>query len=748
MKNQQQKRTYIIHMDKSHIPASFNDHLLWYETSLKLVSDSAKMLYTYNNVIHGFSTPLTIEEARLLEGRPGVLSVLPEVKYELQTTRTPDFLGIRKGGVDQTSLPNCTATSQIIIGVLDTGVWAESRSFSDEGLGQVGKKWKGQCETGNNFNSSSCNRKLIGARFFSKGYEQQGPIDETKESKSPTDDQGHGTHTATTAAGSFVPKANLYGYAPGIAQGMARCARLAAYKVCWINGCSSSDILAGMDKAVEDGVDVISMSLSGQPEEYYRDNLAIGAFGAMSRGVFVSAAAGNRGPDDGSAMNTAPWITTVGAGTLDRNFPVDVILGDKRNLTGVSICSGMGLSNKFYPLVYAVKVSRSTLFANQCANGTLIHSQVNGKIVVCDRGGDVPRVEKGIAVKNAGGVGMILVNEQPGEDALADAHFVTAAAVDKETGELIMNYINSSTNPTATIACKGTQVGIQPSPILAAFSSRGPNLLTQKILKPDMIAPGVGILAGWTSKIGPSGLQYDDRRVEFSIASGTSMSCPHISGLAALLKAAHPRWSPAAIRSALMTTAYTTYKNGETIKDTATGKSATPFGFGAGHVNFMSAMDPGLIYDAGVDDYLDFLCASRYDSFELQPFNNALNRSFTCDWSKKTYEVGNLNYPSFVVHLFPGFGKGSDNSGVVKYSRTLTNVGCPSTYKVSTSGLTDSVSISVEPGTLSFAQPNQSKNYTVTFNCSAKPYGTTGFARLEWTDGKHVVGSPIAVIWE
>ncbi|XP_057975333.1 subtilisin-like protease SBT1.7 [Malania oleifera] len=740
MKNQQQKATYIVHMDKSHMPASFSDHLQWYEASLKLVSESTKMLYTYNNVIHGFSTQLTTEEAKLLKGQPGVLSILPEVKYELLTTRTPEFLGITGNDTDHSSLPNCDAVSRVIIGLLDTGVWPESKSFSDNGLGPVPIGWKGQCETGPNFNSSSCNRKLIGARFFSKGFEASNQPRKS-ESISPRDDQGHGTHTASTAAGSMVAGANLFGNAPGRAQGMAKCARVAAYKVCWSDGCFSTDLLAAMDKAVEDGVHVMSLSFGGGAVEYFLDSVAQGSFGAVGQGVFVSCAAGNDGPDEGSVINVAPWMTTVGAGTLDRDFPVNVFLGNNNNFSGVSICSGRGLIDKLYPLVYAGKVNTS-VDGNLCMKGGFAPGQLNGSIVVCDRGKN-PRAQKGIVVREAGGVGMILVNEALNEDVLADAHLVPTAAVDQRTGDLIKNYINSTANPKAAILCRGTRLGVQPSPVVASFSSRGPNWITPKILKPDVIAPGVNIIAGWTGTIGPTGIEGDTRKVEFNIISGTSMSCPHVSGLAALVKAANPSWSPAAIRSALMTTAYTTYKNGGTVED-FTGSPSTSLELGAGHVNILSALDPGLVYDARAEDYLAFLCALNYNSYTIQLFSSAAKiANFKCDGSKK-YNVEDLNYPSFSVH-----NEAYYRPEVFKYLRTVTNVGnSVATYKVSVSTqMGASVRISVEPDTLNFTQLNQKKNYTVTFNCNAMPYGTYGFASLEWTDGKHKVRSPITVLW-
>ncbi|KDP32042.1 hypothetical protein JCGZ_12503 [Jatropha curcas] len=735
----QDKKTYIVHMAKSQMPASFEQHVHWYDSSLKSVSGSAQMLYFYDNAIHGFSTRLTPEEAELLENQPGILSVLPELRYELHTTRSPEFLGLDKSA---DMFPQSDSVGDVIIGVLDTGVWPESKSFADTGLGPVPATWKGQCESGTNFTSANCNRKLIGARFFGNGYEATlGPIDESKESKSPRDDDGHGTHTASAAGGSVVEGASLFGYAAGTARGMATHARVAVYKVCWLGGCFSSDILAAMDKAIADGVNVLSMSLGGGMSDYYKDSVAIGAFAAMEKGILVSCSAGNAGPTSYSLSNVAPWITTVGAGTLDRDFPAFVSLGNGRNYSGVSLFKGSNLPGKLLPFVYAGNASNSTN-GNLCMMDSLIPEKVAGKLVLCDRGVNA-RVQKGAVVKEAGGLGMVLANTAAnGEELVADAHLLPATSVGQKNGDLIKSYLSSDSNPTATILFEGTKVGIQPSPVVAAFSSRGPNSITPDILKPDLIAPGVNILAGWSGSVGPTGLSTDPRRVEFNIISGTSMSCPHVSGLAALLKAAHPDWSPAAIRSALMTTAYVAYKNGQKLKDTASGKDSTPFDHGAGHVDPVSALDPGLVYDLTSEDYLSFLCALNYTASQI---TSLARRRFSCDSNKK-YSLNDFNYPSFAVN-FDTTQMINGGSSVAKYTRTLTNVVGAGTYKASISGQLTGVKISVNPQVLNFSQAKEKKTFTVTVTGSSLPINTNAFARLEWSDGKHVVGSPIAVSW-
>ncbi|KAJ3674334.1 hypothetical protein LUZ60_004950 [Juncus effusus] len=732
-------------MAKSEMPAEFSHHQDWYDSSLQSVSDSAKILYHYDTITHGFSTRLTEEEAEELSYQSGVLSVNPEIRYELHTTRTPEFLGLDKAGTGL--IPESGTGSDVVVGVLDTGVWPERKSYDDAGFGPIPADWKGTCQVGKDFNSTACNRKLIGARFLSRGYEaSMGPIDETRESRSPRDNDGHGTHTSSTAVGSPVSDASLLGYASGTARGMSVKARLAVYKVCWLGGCFSSDILAGMDAAVSDGCHVMSLSLGGSSADYYRDSVAIGAFSAMQKGVFVSCSAGNAGPVSSTLSNTAPWITTVGAGTLDRDFPAYVTLGNGKNYSGVSLYGGKPLPDSPLPLIYAANATNSSN-GNLCMPGTLIPSKVAGKIVLCERGINA-RVQKGYVVSGAGGVGMVLANTAAnGEELVADTHLLPASGVGEKAGDEIKSYLLSDPNPTASIQFGGTQVGIRPSPVVAAFSSRGPNTVTPEILKPDLIAPGVNILAAWTGAVGPTGLSVDTRRVEFNIISGTSMSCPHVSGLAALLKSIHPDWSPAAIRSALMTTAYSAYSGGNQILDVSTGKPATPFDIGAGHVDPPSAVDPGLVYDLTPDDYLDFLCALNYSSFQIASVAKRAN--YTCD-STKEYSISNLNYPSFSVGFATANGDAAGSgTTTVKHVRTVTNVGSAGVYKAAASAsvMGGSVSILVEPNELSFSKSGEKKSYTVSFTAPSLPSGSSGFGQLVWSDGKHAVSSPIALTW-
>ncbi|KAK3447298.1 hypothetical protein EUGRSUZ_A02859 [Eucalyptus grandis] len=746
------KTTFIVQMDRSAMPGTFSDHLDWYSSKIKSVvsgsdlqeirgdaDDEERIIYNYRTAFHGVAARLTGDEAKKLEQEDGVLAVFPEEKYELHTTRSPMFLGLdREDTSDVWSQKNLD--HDVVVGVLDTGIWPESESFNDTGMAPVPARWKGACETGKAFEKRHCNRKIVGARIFYRGYESAtGKIDERTEYKSPRDQDGHGTHTAATVAGSPVRGANLLGYAYGTARGMAPGARVAAYKVCWTGGCFSSDILSAIDQAVADGVNILSISLGGGVSPYYRDSLAIAAFGAMEMGVLVSCSAGNGGPDPVSLTNVSPWITTVGASTMDRDFPATVNLGAGISVTGASLYKGRrNLSvNKQYPLVYPGTNSSGPNPSSLCLEGTLNPHTVAGKIVICDRGIS-PRVQKGQVVKDAGGIGMILQNTAAnGEELVADCHLLPAVAVGEKEGKAIKHYVLTSRNATATLAFGGTRLGVRPSPVVAAFSSRGPNFLSLEILKPDMVAPGVNILAAWAGDMGPSSLPTDHRKVKFNILSGTSMSCPHVSGVAALLKARHPDWSPAAIKSALMTTAYVHDNTRKPIQDASTATASTPYDHGAGHINPLKAIDPGLVYDIQPQDYFEFLCAQKLTSTQLKVFAKYANRS--CHHSLA--RAGDLNYPAISV-LFPE--KASVTSLTVQ--RTVTNVGPPvSNYHVVVSPI-KGVSVRVEPSTLKFTQRHQKLTYKMTFTTMARR-NSPEFGGLVWKDGVHKVRSPIVVTW-
>ncbi|XP_019158764.1 PREDICTED: subtilisin-like protease SBT1.1 [Ipomoea nil] len=746
---------YVVHMDPTKIPesgtsTSAGGSRTWYEAVLDSVTEFSasesppppppQLLYVYETAVSGFAAKLSRQQLESLKHVHGFLAAVPDEMLTLHTTHSPQFLGLRngKGLWGAKSL-----ASDVIVGVVDTGIWPEHISFRDAGImSPVPARWKGTCEAGRAFSPSNCNKKLVGARTFYKGYESiVGKINETVEYKSPRDSEGHGTHTASTAAGDLVKDASFLGLARGSAGGMKYTARIAAYKACYTLGCSSIDVLAAVDQAVKDGVDILSLSLGGLlPKPFYTDNIAIAAFGATQKGVFVCSSAGNSGPLTSSVSNTAPWIMTVAASSLDRRFPAMVELGNGRVFRGESLYSGKAVNQKL-PLVYGRTAGGKG--AEFCSHGSLSSRLVKGRIVVCERGNSA-RAEKGSEVKRSGGAGMILINrETEGEEVYADPHFLPATALGFSAGIAVKKYINSSKSATASIKFQGTVYGNR-APVMAAFSSRGPSAVSPEIIKPDVTAPGVNILAAWPPNIGPTMLEADNRSVEFNILSGTSMSCPHVSGLAALLKSVHGDWSPAAIKSALMTTSYTLDSRKSPITDSVSTNpiSATPFAFGSGHVDPERAAHPGLIYDISTQDYFNYLCSLNYNSTQISLL---LRKKSACP-THHHHQPGDLNYPSFAVI----FDSSSSNSSHT-FTRTATNVGIPeSVYAVHVME-PDGVSVIVKPKVLKFNKMGQNLSYTVSFVAQRGKIASGGghsFGSLVWKSTNFTVRSPIAVIWQ
>ncbi|XP_042500243.1 subtilisin-like protease SBT5.4 [Macadamia integrifolia] len=696
------------------------------------------IFYSYTSHINGFAATLEEEQANEIAKHPSVVSVFPNRGRQLHTTRSWDFLGLEKNGVVHRSSIWAKARygEDTIIANLDTGLWPESKSFSDYGYGPIPSKWNGTC-VDNSTNKVRCNRKLIGARYFNKGYAAAvGPLDSSN--ATARDSDGHGTHTLSTAGGDFVSGANVFGYGNGTAKGGSPKARVAAYKVCWppVNGseCFDADILAAFDAAIQDGVDVISVSLGGDPGDYFTDGIAIGSFHAVKNGIVVVCSAGNSGPADGSVSNVAPWMITVGASTMDRQFPAYVDLGNGTKLMGQSLSPDSLTAGKMYPLLNAADARLANATAEDallCEPGTLDPKKVKGTILVCLRGINA-RVDKGEQALVAGAVGMILTNDDlSGNEVIADAHLLPASHITYNDSLTVFAYINSTASPTAYITRPSTLLGTKPAPFMASFSSKGPNTVTPEILKPDITAPGVSIIAAYTNATGPSGMTYDNRRVAFNSDSGTSMSCPHVSGICGLLKTLYPRWSPAAIRSAIMTTATTRDNNKEAILNSSYVK-ATPFSYGAGHVFPNRAMDPGLVYDLTTNDYLNFLCAIGYNDSRISLFSES-TLPYICP---KSTNLLDFNYPSITV---PGL------SGTATVTRTLKNVGSPATYKAQVY-TPPGISVTVEPSNLTFYLIGEEKTFKVTLKAkgarAAKDYV---FGQLIWSDGSHYVRSPIAV---
>ena len=685
-----------------------------------------RKLYNYGIVFNGFAAELTADQAQKLAQVKGVLAVSKDELHKADTSSTPAFLGLSApGGLWEQLGGINSAGDGVIIGVIDTGIWPESLSFTDRtgtngnvtkdgklGFQQI-PGWHGKCTPGEAFVASMCNQKLIGAQWFNQAFGGDAGVDASMpwEFTSARDYGGHGTHTSSTSGGNNgVPTtgaASVFGPISGIAPH----ARIAMYKALWeiAPGQGSgytSDLVAAIDQAVADGVDVINYSISGTSTNF-RDPVEISFMYAAAAGIFVAESAGNSGPTTATVAHPGPWTTTVAAGTHNRNGAGSVTLGNGVTYYGASVATAVSA-----PLIDSTAAGLPGANATQVAlcysaadgGAVLDPAKVAGKIVVCQRG-VTARVNKSLAVKEAGGVGMVLFNS-PDSSINADFHFVPTVHVSNANGLAIKAYA-ATAGATATIN-QATIVYDVAAPLTASFSSRGPLLASGDLLKPDLIAPGQDILAA----VAPPGNSGRD----FDLYSGTSMSSPHVAGLAALLKNLHPNWSPMAIKSALMTT-------GTDVLDGPNTNPLVIFRQGAGHVKPNSAADPGLVFDSNMLDWLGFLCGTQLPS------------SYCTSQGIPVIAPSNFNAPSIAISGLPG-------SKTV--TRTVTNVaGGAGTYTASFSGA--GISASVSPATFTLA-PGQKQTLQITITRMAAALNAYTGGQLTWSDGgAHSVRIPVVV---
>ncbi|KAF1898267.1 hypothetical protein Lal_00033033 [Lupinus albus] len=655
------------------------------------------LIHSYKRSFNGFVAMLTNQQKEKLSHMEGVVSVFPSRNLQLHTTRSWDFLGLTKSVKRSHAIEN-----DVVVGVLDTGIWPESDSFKDEGFDFIPKHWKGACDGGTNF---TCNKKIIGARYY---------ID-----NSARDTIGHGTHTASVVAGNNVPSASFYGLAQGTARGGVPLARIVAYKVCNELGCQSNDILSAFDDAIADGVNIISISLGGYSQSYFdEDPVAIGSFHAMAGGILTVNSAGNYGPSPASLSSVAPWMLTVAASTIDRRFIDKIVLGNGKTLTGISINS-FTLNGTKFPI--AKKNSGSGCFEENAKVGSscncLEDSLVKGKIILCNG-------MNNINYFSATPIGSIIQYPHKGSPALVTP--LPSLMLSEIEYQFLKSYIDSTNNPVAEILKSETIID-NNAPMVTDFSSRGPNIITPEILKPDISAPGVDILASFSPVVSPSRDETDKRSAKYNIISGTSMSCPHVSGIAAYLKTFHLDWSPAAIKSALMTTAQTMKGSIDDIGE---------YAYGSGHVNPIPAINPGLVYDISLEDYIQMLCNMGYDSGKVKLISG---KNDACINASDRSLVRNLNYPALAINVEPM------TSFTIKFSRTVMNVGLPnSTYKGSILP-NPRIEVIVVPKILSFKSLHEKQSFVVTATGGKLPKETVLTSALLWSDGTHNVRSPIVI---
>ncbi len=694
----------------------------------------------------GFAAKLTASQAAAMAKQADVVSVVPDQLVTQDTTSTPHFLGLDVAGGLWSQLGGPTggknlngAGEGMIIGVIDSGIWPQSKSFTDRDTNgklvytQIAG-FHGKCDSletvpDGSWDANLCNKKLVAAQHFNAAWGGDAALHALRpwEFLSPRDYNGHGTHTSSTAGGNngVQPTGPAAGFAP--ISGMAPRARVAMYKALWSTQDAStasgftSDLVAAIDQAVADGVDAINYSISGTLTNFL-DPVEVAYFFAADAGVFVSESAGNSGPTASTVAHPSPWTTTVAAGTHNRSGVGSVTLGNGATYSGASIAAAVGpapfIRSTDAGLAGANATAVRLCFTQEDNNAifamnspVLDPAKITGKIVLCDRGTSA-RVNKSLAVSRAGGVGMVLANASP-NSLNADFHFVPTVHVQNtDRAALIAYSATMSPSPTAKIN-QSTITFVTPAPFTASFSSRGPLIAgAGNLLKPDVIAPGQDILAS----VAPPG----NNGFDFNLYSGTSMSAPHVAGVGTLLKQLHPTWSPMMVKSALMT-------SGSDVLDGSNTDPAVIFSQGAGHIRPNSAADPGLVYNSNINDWLAFLCGTT----------NGVSAA-TCGalaGAGYSFDPSNFNAPSIAIGALPG---------IQTVTRKVTNVGsAAATYTASSTGLSG-ITVAISPSSLSL-NPGETKSYTVTFTRTTAAIGSYVGGQLTWTDGTHNVRIPMVI---
>lgn len=660
-----------------------------------------QVTYEYSRVFNGVALA-RVAGASLdtIASISGVTGIYLDELRQLDTDAGPQWIGAPTvwsalGGQEN-------AGEGVIVGILDSGVWPENPSFSDpdpNGNAYAAPATAYPCDLGSVRADGSdlgydfqCNNKLIGARRFMASYDANSGLIDT-EFTSARDDDGHGSHTASTVAGNSNVIANVLGNDLGVISGVAPRAQVIAYKVCGLTGCYSSDSAAAVEQAIIDGVDVINFSISGGGDPY--NDIVEQAFSAAyENGVFVSASAGNSGPGADTVAHRGPWTMTVGASTHDRGFVASVTVesgNESLTLDGVSITAGFGPA----PVVLAADYDglAATDAEKGMCNTPFPAGTFNGEIVVCKRG-VIARVSKSFNVAEGGAGGMILYN--PALQGLAtDSHWVPSIHIENDAGVALLDFLANNSNVMATLS-GGVKATVQGD-VMASFSSRGGSGQTLGVSKPDVTAPGVNILADDTPYpaeiVGQPGL--------FQIISGTSMSSPHTAGAGALLKALHPDWTPGQIKSALMMTANVdalVKEDGVTPVDN--------FDAGSGRIDLNVAGDPGL----------------------------SISESNANFWMYED-NLWNANYPSLYIPNMPG--------EMTVYRTLHSELDTNAWWYVTVEGNDGLV---VDMPSVIAIRPGRDRTIPITVDASAVAVGDTAMAVVHLTHGDYSLRFPITIV--
>lgn len=710
-------RKYVKYLDSTH------------DDALRTVGAGGK-IYSYRYALNGFAAVLNSVQVQALRARADVVRVWQDEIRRPTTDSTPDYLGLTGGG----GVWDVEGKGEdIIVGVIDTGIWPEHPSFSDQNdfsnaTGSSGKRnlaygsppagWSGSCQSGENFSQNNCNNKLIGARYYPDGFTAHGHSGIiVSDFLSPRDSDGHGSHVASTAAGNEGPINTLTSLP---VSGMAPRARIAAYKVCWeprvgLPGCAGADSAAAIDQAVADGVDVINFSIGG-PSTFFAGPDDIAFLFAADAGVFVATSNGNTGPGAQTTGTPAgvPWITAVGASQDNEVFNLAIVVNAPGGIAGDKVA----LEADSTVSLAAIITDDVTLTdpANGCGAG--LNAGISG-IALSIRGA-CSFSEKFNNAAAAGADAIIVYNDGTAPDRVdpivmfAPGTTIPGVMVGFADGDAMAGAVgvNATLDPSNTVSADNR---------IAGFSSRGPNGGAPDVIKPDVAAPGVGIIAAETLLPNANA----DGGVPYQSISGTSMASPHVAGIFALLKGAHPDWSPAMAKSAIMTTGR------QNLKKTFGPDPADPFDIGGGAIVPAGAFAPGLVYDAGFFDYLAFTCDNNVQLISDGDCAFLAGLGFPTDGS-------DLNLASI------GIG---DFVGSQTVTRTVTSVSPNGTEFTAVVDAPPGIDVVVNPSVFTLNE-GEEQTFTVMFtaNVSVIP-GEWTFGALTWNNdsGQSPARSPIAI---
>ena len=747
-------KTYVQHLEQTH------DRLL------TAVGAPAAKVYSFRYALNGFAAKLDAAQVARLAQMSEVERIWPDTEQHIDTNNSAIFLGIENqaGGL-RADLK--LRGENVVVGVIDSGItphhpslldtedrtpktcttqWARSswlgvllcmsykRNPPKVQVYEPPVGFRGVCEPGDGFGPADCDNKVVGARYYIDGFLFRNELD-PHEFRSPKDADGHGTHIATIIAGNSVD-AHLLGTRVARVSGIAPRARIAVYKACWLKPgdiratCATSDLARAIDDAVADGVDIINYSV-GSLETNLTDPDDMALLNAFDAGVLSVVAGGNDGPDLNTigSPSSAPWVLTVAASTQSGNlFDEAIEVTAPPDATGlISMREGA-----FTRPLTNEGVEEALIEVNdgdESGNGgsTLDACQPlanardgEGHIALLVRGGGCEFQAKLKNVADAGGVGAIVFNNSGAPIVMngdADSVDIPAVMIGTADGEALLDALDANDEVTVKLARGIFATVHEDGNVVAEFSSRGPSLSDPNFLKPDVTAPGVDILGGAAPDAPNNGLRGE----LFQYLSGTSQAAPEVSGVAALLKEAHPDWSPAVLKSALMTTAY---QRGVVREDGAT---ADPFDVGAGHIDANRAVDPRLVYETDHRDYAAYLCGLLKPPFPEQDCAALAAQGYPS-------EPQNVNAPSIAVaELITGDA----------VRRRVTNIGPPASFTAQVHP-PEGLNVVVEPSTLVLGT-GESAEYSVRFVDGGAGRDLWWFGQVGWSDGTLSAVSPIAV---